>query len=187
MVKPAGPAGVLPEPRDAAVGFASARLPRIDENGEVRCPTAARSTGSKAARGRRAALTRNGAAARASAIVHANASSSSRRPGSGDAILSEPLIALMREPYEEPVVDVLAPPWCAPVYARMRGIRRVIESPLAHGKLDLPARRALAERLKDRATRARSCCRTRGSPRWYRGLRAFRAAPATSASSATGC
>ena len=32
----------------------------------------------------------------------------------GDAILSEPLIALVREPYEEPVVDVLAPPWCAP-------------------------------------------------------------------------
>ena len=54
----------------------------------------------------------------------------------GDAILSEPLIALVREPYEEPVVDVLAPPWCAPVYARMRGIREVIESPLAHGRFD---------------------------------------------------
>jgi len=65
----------------------------------------------------------------------------------GDAILSEPLIALVREPYEEPVVDVLAPPWCAPVYARMRGIREVIESPLAHGRFDLPARRALAGRL----------------------------------------
>jgi len=65
----------------------------------------------------------------------------------GDAILSEPLIALIREPYEEPVVDVLAPPWCAPVYARMRGIREVIESPLAHGRFDLAARRSLAARL----------------------------------------
>jgi heptosyltransferase-2 len=65
----------------------------------------------------------------------------------GDAILSEPLLALLREPYEEPIVDVLATPWCAPVYARMRGIRRVIESPLAHGKLNLPAQRALAADL----------------------------------------
>ncbi|HEX4884485.1 MAG TPA: lipopolysaccharide heptosyltransferase II [Casimicrobiaceae bacterium] len=65
----------------------------------------------------------------------------------GDAILSEPLVALLREPYEEPVVDVLAAPWCAPVYSRMRGIRRVIESPLAHGRLDLGARRALGREL----------------------------------------
>ena len=66
----------------------------------------------------------------------------------GDAILSEPLIALIREPYESPVVDVLAPPWCSPVYARMRGVGEIIESPLAHGSFDLPSRRRLAERLK---------------------------------------
>ena len=60
----------------------------------------------------------------------------------GDAILSEPLVALLREPFEDPIVDVLAPPWCAPVYARMRGIRRIIETPFGHGKLDLAARRA---------------------------------------------
>ena len=73
----------------------------------------------------------------------------------GDAILSEPLIALVREPYEEPVIDVLAAPWCAPVYARMRGVRRVIESPLAHGRFGLAARRALADDLRDaRYTRA---------------------------------
>ena len=60
----------------------------------------------------------------------------------GDAILSEPLVALLREPFEDAVVDVLAPPWCAPVYARMRGIRRIIESPFGHGKLDLARARA---------------------------------------------
>jgi heptosyltransferase-2 len=65
----------------------------------------------------------------------------------GDAILSEPLIALLREPYEEPVVDVLAAPWCAPVYGRIRGIRNVIESPLAHGRFDFKARRTLARQL----------------------------------------
>jgi len=44
----------------------------------------------------------------------------------GDSILSEPLVALLRDPSVNPVVDILAPPWCAPVYALMRGIRRVI-------------------------------------------------------------
>jgi heptosyltransferase-2 len=73
----------------------------------------------------------------------------------GDAILSEPLIALVREPYEEPAIDVLAAPWCAPVFARMRGVRRIVESPLAHGRFDLAARRALARELREsRYTRA---------------------------------
>jgi heptosyltransferase-2 len=66
----------------------------------------------------------------------------------GDAILSEPLIALLREPYEAPIVDVLAPAWCAPVYARMRGVRRIVDNPFAHGELALPARRRLAQELR---------------------------------------
>jgi len=66
----------------------------------------------------------------------------------GDAILSEPLIALLREPYEAPIVDVLAPPWCAPVYARMRGVRRIVDNPFAHRELALPARRRLAAELR---------------------------------------
>jgi len=66
----------------------------------------------------------------------------------GDAILSEPLVAVLREPLEEPIVDVLAPPWCGPVYARMRGIGRTIESPFDHGELGLARRRALARELK---------------------------------------
>lgn len=66
----------------------------------------------------------------------------------GDAILSEPLVALLREPYEDPIVDVLVNAWCAPVYARMRGIRRIIENPIGHGRLDLAGRRRLARTLK---------------------------------------
>ena len=51
---------------------------------------------------------------------------------------------------------MLAPPWCAPVYARMRGIRRIIESPL-RARHARPARRAraLAERLRSERLRAR--------------------------------
>ena len=73
----------------------------------------------------------------------------------GDAILSEPLVALLREPLEPAVVDVLAPVWCAPVYARMRGVRSIIESPFGHRELRLGSRRALARTLRDQAyTRA---------------------------------
>jgi heptosyltransferase-2 len=66
----------------------------------------------------------------------------------GDAILSEPLLAILREPMEEPTVDVLAPPWCAPVYARMRGVRNIIENPIGHRELRLGERRALARKLR---------------------------------------
>ena len=67
----------------------------------------------------------------------------------GDAILSEPVIALLRDPYTDPVVDVLAPRWCAPVYARMRGVGRVIENPFDHGRFDLAGRRRLARQLRE--------------------------------------
>ncbi len=66
----------------------------------------------------------------------------------GDAILSEPLIALVREPLDAAIVDVLAPPWCAPVYARMRGVRSIIESPVGHSELKLGVRRDLALTLR---------------------------------------
>jgi heptosyltransferase II len=66
----------------------------------------------------------------------------------GDAILSEPLVGLLRDPYADPIVDILAPTWCAPVYARMRGIRRLVESPFGHGKFDLALRRRLAREFR---------------------------------------
>ncbi len=73
----------------------------------------------------------------------------------GDAILSEPLVAVLREPLEAPIVDVLVPPWCAPVYQRVRGIRNIIENPIGHRELSLGRRRALARTLRENAyTRA---------------------------------
>jgi heptosyltransferase-2 len=73
----------------------------------------------------------------------------------GDAILSEPLIARLRAVYANPVIDVLAPPWCGPVYARMRGVRDVIANPIRHGRLDLRGRAALARTLRSRAPQDR--------------------------------
>ena len=73
----------------------------------------------------------------------------------GDAILSEPLVAVLREPLGAPMVDVLAPPWCAPVYARVRGVGEIVEAPFGHRELGLGRRRLLARDLKTRAyTRA---------------------------------
>ncbi len=77
----------------------------------------------------------------------------------GDAILSEPLIARLRDVYADAAIDVLAPPWCGPVYARMRGVRDVIANPVGHGRLGLRGRAALARALRsrppqDRYTRA---------------------------------
>jgi lipopolysaccharide heptosyltransferase II len=69
----------------------------------------------------------------------------------GDAVISESLIALLREPMHEPMVDVLAPAWCAPVYARMRGVRTIIEQPVGHGKLGLRDRRSVARSLREQA------------------------------------
>ena len=66
----------------------------------------------------------------------------------GDAILSEPLVALLRAAQPDLAIDVLAPPWCAPVYARMRGIGRIIENPIGHGSFDWAGRRAIARTLR---------------------------------------
>jgi heptosyltransferase-2 len=68
----------------------------------------------------------------------------------GDAILSEPLVAQLRRRGVAQPIDVVAPPWCAPVYARMRGGGRIIEAPAAHGQLALGARRALGRSLRER-------------------------------------
>ncbi len=73
----------------------------------------------------------------------------------GDAILSEPLVAALSASGLHGAIDVVAPPWCAPVYARMRGVGRIIDNPVAHGRLALAARRALGRELRAAAyTRA---------------------------------
>ena len=67
----------------------------------------------------------------------------------GDAILSEPLVARLRAAGIEQPIDVVVPPWCGPVYARMRGIGRIIDNPAAHGQLAWRARRALGASLRE--------------------------------------
>jgi heptosyltransferase-2 len=72
----------------------------------------------------------------------------------GDAILSEPLVAALRRAGAE-AIDVLAPAWCAPVYARMRGVRNIVSAPFSHGEFAWSKRRALGHELaKQRYTHA---------------------------------
>jgi heptosyltransferase-2 len=92
----------------------------------------------------------------------------------GDAILSEPLVALLRAANPDAEVGVLAPPWCAPVYARMRGIGRIIENPIGHGRFDWAGRRAIAQTLRaHRYTHAIVLPNTWKSalPPWLAGIR----------------
>ena len=65
----------------------------------------------------------------------------------GDAILTEPLVARLRALHGDACVDVLAPAWCSPVYARMRGVGRIVASTLGHGRVDWAQRRSLAKSL----------------------------------------
>lgn len=67
----------------------------------------------------------------------------------GDAILSEPLVARVRAAGVEAPIDVVAPPWCGPVYARMRGVGRVIDNPAAHRQVALRERRKLGVALRE--------------------------------------
>ena len=65
----------------------------------------------------------------------------------GDAVMSEPLIRNIAANDHAPV-DVLAPPWVAPLFERMPNVGQVIAAPFAHGRLDLKARWRLGQSLK---------------------------------------
>ncbi len=72
----------------------------------------------------------------------------------GDMLMAQPLLAKLRARLREQGsggrIDVLAPPWVAPVARRMAEVDEVIEADLRHGALQLGARWRLGRRLKER-------------------------------------
>ena len=68
----------------------------------------------------------------------------------GDALMAQPLFARLREMLAGARIDVVAPPWVAPVMRRMPEVDTVIEAPLRHGELALGARWRLGRQLKPR-------------------------------------
>lgn len=67
----------------------------------------------------------------------------------GDAVMSQPLAALIRQRHPEPL-DAVAAPHIAPVMRAMPQIAEVIEMPLQRGSLQWSARLALARQLRER-------------------------------------
>lgn len=67
----------------------------------------------------------------------------------GDALMAQPLFALLKQLHPRLVIDAVAPSWVAPVLERMPEIHDVYATDLAHGKLQLVRRWQLAGDLRD--------------------------------------
>jgi heptosyltransferase-2 len=65
----------------------------------------------------------------------------------GDAILSHPLLVRLHERDPQGTIEVLAPPWCLPVYRRMPQVAATHSNPFGHGQLRLAERRRFARSL----------------------------------------
>ena len=68
----------------------------------------------------------------------------------GDAVMAQPLVASIHRQDPGGVIDALAPPHVAPVFATMAGVHEVLTAPNIHGKAQLSARWQLARRLRAR-------------------------------------
>ena len=66
----------------------------------------------------------------------------------GDTIMAQPLFQRLGQQHSNLEIDVLAPPWVAPLLARRPEVTRVIDSPFRHGGLDWPTRRRTGEQLR---------------------------------------
>lgn len=73
----------------------------------------------------------------------------------GDAVLAQPMLHRLHERHQALALDVLAPPWTQPLFARMDEVQTTISAPFAHGELALKRRytlgRSLAPRQYDQA------------------------------------
>lgn len=65
--------------------------------------------------------------------------------------MAQPMMARLRAKHADARIDVLAPPWVAPVARRMPEVDEVIEADLRHGELQLGDRWRLGRQLKERA------------------------------------
>ncbi|MYN09764.1 lipopolysaccharide heptosyltransferase II [Pseudoduganella aquatica] len=68
----------------------------------------------------------------------------------GDAVMAQPLLALLRAAHPERPIDVLAPPQVAPVWRQMAEVDQVLETPFRHGPLQLRERWRYARELRRR-------------------------------------
>ena len=68
----------------------------------------------------------------------------------GDALLSQPLLTLLKQRDPGSTIDVLGPGWALPIFRRMPEVDETIESPFAHGELALGKRLQIGRRVRAR-------------------------------------
>jgi len=73
----------------------------------------------------------------------------------GDAVMTQPLLANLKEQYPESNIDVLASTWVAPIYRACSEVHEVIEAKLEHKLLQWNLRKELAKEL---ATKKYQAC-----------------------------
>lgn len=66
----------------------------------------------------------------------------------GDAIMAQPLLALLKSENQDCLIDILAPAPIAPVFEAMAEVQDVMLAPQVPGKLQLRDRLAMANRLR---------------------------------------
>lgn len=66
----------------------------------------------------------------------------------GDALMSQPLLTLLKQHEPDAAIDVLGPGWALPIYRRMPEVSGTIESPFGHGDLSLGNRWRLGRKLR---------------------------------------
>ena len=65
----------------------------------------------------------------------------------GDAVMTQPLLANIKEQYPESNIDVLASNWVAPIYRACSEVHEVIEAKFEHKQLQWDLRQQLAKKL----------------------------------------
>lgn len=68
----------------------------------------------------------------------------------GDMVMVQSLFMALKHQNPDNVIDVAAPPWSAPVLARMPEVSDIIEVDIGHGELGLLKRRRIGRALRDR-------------------------------------
>lgn len=72
----------------------------------------------------------------------------------GDCVMTQPLLRRLHEHHSDAVIDVFAPAWSEPVYARMPEVAQTLANPFGHGAVELKARWQLGKSLHHRYQQA---------------------------------
>ncbi|NNF17883.1 MAG: lipopolysaccharide heptosyltransferase II [Gammaproteobacteria bacterium] len=67
----------------------------------------------------------------------------------GDMVMSQSLIGVLQQQFQDAQIDMLAPGWSLPLVARMPGVHKGIAMPLGHGEFGWSVRKKLGVELRE--------------------------------------